>query len=173
MSLSALGSLLVLGGFGAGGFLIARGISRRPGELAALQSALHVLLTEIDFGLTPLGEAMEQAARVSDGPVSQLFSTAAAHLARGRGETPGEAWRRALDEVRGALAITPDDGEVLAALGPCLGSTDRHHQRRHIELCITRLAIAEEDARTQARQGVRLYRSLGIIIGGLLVALLS
>lgn len=173
MSLSSVGSLLVLGGFGVGGFLVARGIGRRPGELAAIQSALHVLLTEIDYGLTPLAEAMDKASRAAEGGVAELFSAAARHLAAGRGETPGGAWRRALDEAGDSLAITRGDGEVLAALSPCLGSTDRHHQRRHIELCITRLAIAEEDARAGARQGVRLYRSLGLIIGGLLVALLS
>ncbi|MEX2356547.1 MAG: stage III sporulation protein SpoIIIAB [Thermaerobacterales bacterium] len=167
-----IGSLLVVAGSGALGYSLADAWRRRPEELARLQSCLQVLMTEMDYGLTPLAEAWERAAGAADGVVSLLFLRAADHLRAASGITPRDAWRRSVLETYGDMAIEKSEMEMMSALGASLGASDRHDQRRHIELCLKRLEAAERSARNDAARNFRLYQYLGLISGGLVVALL-
>ena len=163
------GALLIIGAGWALGAAVAQRYRRRPRELAALRTALQVLLTEIDVGLTPLPEALARAAAAVEPPVAALFETARRALDDGRGLTGGEAWQRALAVAGPELALTDEDLDILSGLGPCLGRSDRQDQRRHLRLAAARLDAAERRAREgwQDRSRVALY--LGTL-GAALVA---
>ncbi|HLS88056.1 MAG TPA: stage III sporulation protein AB [Sphingobacteriaceae bacterium] len=173
MSPSAAGALLVLAGCAALGNQAALWYGRRPRDLAHCQACLQVLLTEIDYGLTPLDEALQRAAAAAPGPAAAVFRMAGEDLARTPGRPPRQAWSQAWRRAAPELALSAADLEILLALGPSLGASDRHHQQRHILLCSRRLAAAETDARAAAQRYLRLYRYLGVIAGGLLAVLLA
>lgn len=170
--LKLLGAALVVGGPAWAGLALAAGLRRRPRELRQLQTALHVLQTEIDWGATPLPAALARAGAACPGPAGRLFASAAAELAAGDGRGAGEAWAAAVDRAYPELALTPADRDILTALGACLGASHREDQMRHLHLCLDRLALAEREAREQAERGARLWQHLGVL-GGLLLAVLA
>ncbi|HEX6988332.1 MAG TPA: stage III sporulation protein AB [Bacillota bacterium] len=163
------GAVLILGAGWALGAAIARHHRNRPRDLAALRTALQVLVTEIDVGLTPLPEALARAGAAVGPPASRLFEEARRALTAGRGITGGEAWRQAVAAAGSHLALTAEDRDILAGLGACLGRSDRQDQRRHLRLAAARLDAAEREAREgwQDRSRVAVY--LGAL-GAALVA---
>ncbi|MFO7245553.1 MAG: stage III sporulation protein AB [Thermaerobacter sp.] len=167
------GAVLLVGAGWALGAAAAQRHRRRPQELAALRTAVQVLLTEIDVGLTPLPEALARAGAAVGYPVAALFDAARGALAGGRGITGAEAWRRALDEAAPLLALNAEDWDILAGLGACLGRSDRQDQRRHLQLAAARLDAAERRARQGWEDRSRVAVYLGTLGGALLaVALL-
>lgn len=172
MLLKLAAAALVVGGAAAAGRLAAARLRRRPQELRQLQTALHVLRTEIDWGALPLRGALARAGRCVAGPASDLFAAAARALAAGDGGGADLAWRRAVEEVGPASALASPDREILLALGACLGASHREDQLRHLDVCLERLARAEDEARERAAGEARLYEQLGLLLG-LLAALVA
>lgn len=170
--LKVFASSLVVAGMASIGFTVARSLRRRPAELQALQTALRMLETEVDYGATPLPRALERVSRSVPGTAGRLFALAAAHLAQSRGEGAGEAWARALMGVYPETCWRRSDLDILMALGPYLGASHREDQLRHLRLALERLAAAERDACRDALQQARLAQYLGVL-GGLLLALLA
>ncbi|REJ34497.1 MAG: stage III sporulation protein AB [Bacillota bacterium] len=162
------GAVLLVGAGWALGAAAAQRHRRRPQELAALRTAVQVLLTEIDVGLTPLPEALARAGAAVGYPVAALFDAARGALAGGRGITGAEAWRRALDEAAPLLALNAEDWDILAGLGACLGRSDRQDQRRHLQLAAARLDAAERRARQGWEDRSRVAVYLGTLGGALL-----
>lgn len=161
--------LVVASGAGLGATAALR-YGRRPRELAALRVALQVLLTEIDYGLTPLPQALRRAAAAVADPVAELLRRWAAVLDRRQGVLPAEALRAAL--AAADLALHPADLEVLAGLAAALGASGRRDQVRHLTLALRRLEAAEAEARREAERGQRLAWWLGVL-GSLAVVLLA
>lgn len=164
------GCLLVLASGTGLGACVASRLGRRPRELAALRVALQVLLTEIDYGLTPLPAALRRAAAAVSGPVAGLMRIWADVLARGEGVLPAEALRAAL--TRSDLALGPADVDVLQGLAAALGASGRQDQVRHLGLALRRLEVTEAEAREAAAKGQRLAWWLGVL-GSLAVVLLA
>lgn len=170
--LRALAAALVVGGAAYVGHVLARDLRRRPEELQALQTALRVLVTEIDYGAVPLPEALERAAACVRAPADKLFARAAAALRRGDGAGAGAAWLEALQTTDPHTAWTRGDLEILSSLAPVLGVSHREDQLRHLQLCLERLSAAEAEAGAAAGRGVRLVRYLSVL-AGLALALLA
>lgn len=170
--LKLLGAAMAVAGPSWMGLALAANLRRRPRELQQLQTALHVLRTEVDWGATPLPHALARAGECCRGPVGRLFFTAARGLATGDGRAAREIWAAAVVEVYPDLALVPADREILTALGACLGASHREDQIRHLNLCLERLAMAECEARQRAESGARLWLHMGVL-SGLLLALLA
>lgn len=145
--------------------------ARRPRELAALRVALQVLLSEIDYGLTPLPAALERAARAAGGEVAAFLEDAARRLSARRDAGAQDALREAL--ARADLALAAADRDVLLALGAALGTSGREDQVRHLMLALRRLELAEDEARREGERGQRLARWLGVLGSLALVLLLA
>lgn len=155
---------------GAGiGLTMAETHRRRPRELAAFRTALHVLLSEIEVGLTPLPDALARAAQGAPDTVSRLLLEARRQLQAGSGITGGEAWSRAVEHAAPHLALDPEEIDILRGLSACLGGSSRDDHRRHLLLAITRLEGAERQAVQSWRQRHRLSVYLGVIGAAIVV----
>lgn len=155
-------TLAATGGFGV---LLARQQRRRPEDLAALQAALGALRTEVEYGRTPLAEALVRTAAAGTPPVRALFAGAAARLRAARGTTAAEAWRAALAEAEPRSAWSAEDIVPIRQLGDQLGRSDAADQVRHIESCVRRLRAAEVEARRGLERRVRMWLYLGFLAG--------
>lgn len=167
-----LGGALILGCTTYAGWQVAGRYARRPAELRDLQTALAVLQTEVEYGATPLPEALAGAARAGGSAVGPLFAATAAKLAAGGGITPGEAMRGALLDSAGRLSLQPSDLQVLLALAEVLGASGRQDQVRHLALARERLAGAEARAQEERTKYERLARYAGVLAGAALVLIL-
>lgn len=170
LALKALGAGLVLASGLGMGLALAERYARRPAELAALRVALQVLVTEIDYGLTPLPAALRRAGLAAGGPVGQAIAEAGRRLAERRALTAREALEGAL--AAADLALSREDQGVLLALAAVLGASGRQDQLRHLNLALRRLELAEEEARRDGERRRRLAWSLSVL-GALAVVLIS
>ncbi|BAD40846.1 stage III sporulation protein SpoIIIAB [Symbiobacterium thermophilum] len=172
MTLKLLGAALTVLAPSWIGFQIAARYARRPAELRGFQNGLAVLVTEVEYGATPMPDALRSAARASGPVAGAVLADAADRLEGGGGITPGEALAAALEERRGATCLTPADQEILAALVPVLGASDRRDQVRHLRLALERLAAAEAEATDERRRYEKMYRYVGVLSGLALVLIL-
>lgn len=85
------------------------------------------------------------------------------------GLSPGESWRKRLDELPGLL---PQDKEMLAEFSEKLGSFSSERQLDELKLSKTRLAAALTQAKTDMNENSRIYRSMSFFAGVVIAILL-
>lgn len=154
------------------GWQVAARYARRPGQLRDLQTGLAVLQTEVEYGATPLPEALQRAARAAGPVAGQIFAESARRLAAGGGVTAGECWEQAVEAVADTTDLGPEELSVLKALAPVLGASDRADQIRHLQLARHRLESEEARAREERQRYERMARYLGVLSGAALVLIL-
>jgi len=164
--LEVAGFLAVVGAFAAAGNLVAASYRARTVQLAAFRTGLDLLETEVTFAAASMPVALERVGAGLAPPVGTVFQRAAAYLRSGAGLSAGEAWERAARDLFPDTALERDDLDVLLALTPYLGVTDREDQRRHLRLAAERLRAREEAARAEQGAAERMWRYLGVL-GGL------
>lgn len=168
-----IGGGLVMGTATFVGWSLASRLSGRPQQLRALQTAIAVLQSEIEWGQTPLPAALRSAATAAGGKVADLLGDAAA-LIEGAAALPAkEALRQAVIHHGPRTSLTAEDLAILGALAPILGTTGRHDQIRHLALATTRFAGAEGLARANLERYERLARWGPILVGAAIVLILS
>lgn len=172
MILELMGAALTLGVPTLIGFQIASRYRRRPAELRGLQTGLAVLVTEVEYGATPLPEALRTAARAAGPAVGPLLAEAADRILAGGGITAGEALQAAITEGRAATCLTRDDLAILTALAAMLGASGRQDQVRHLRLALERLSGAEAEASAERARYEPMYRYVGVLSGLALVLIL-
>jgi stage III sporulation protein AB len=167
------GVALILGSTSYAGWQVAGAYARRPRQLRDLQTALAVLQTEIDYGATPLPDALRAAALAAVVSVGCIFTCTGERMGAGGGITPGEALRGALQEMAPETALSKQDSEVLSALASVLGASSRADQVRHLTLARERLSGQEAQAQEARLKYERVARTMGVLIGlGLVFILL-
>ena len=62
--------------------------------------------------------------------------------------------------------------EVVLQLGSVLGVTDRSDQIKHLRLAISQLQAEETESREDQRRYEKMWKSLGVLIGALIVILM-
>lgn len=163
------GAALVLGSTTFVGWQAAGRYARRPREIRMLHTALAVLQTEVEYGATPLPEALTAAGESAGEPVGAIFRSAVRRLREGGGITPGEALTAAIEEAAPATALAKADLAVLLALAPVLGASGRDDQVRHLALARERMAGQEAQAQEERTKYERLARYAGVLTGAALV----
>lgn len=164
-----IGAVLIMAATTHLGWQVAGTYARRPRHLRHLQTGLAVLQTEIEYGATPLPDALAATARAAGPQVGLIFQRTATLLQKGGGMTAGDALRNALAQTQGQTALAQPDQEVLLALAAVLGSTGRQDQVRHLALARQRLAGEEARAEEHRQRYERLARYLGVLSGAALV----
>ncbi|HWI51835.1 MAG TPA: stage III sporulation protein SpoIIIAB [Symbiobacteriaceae bacterium] len=167
-----IGGMLICGATSFAGWQIGGNYARRPAQIRDLQTALAVLQTEVEYGATPLPEALKSAAGATGAAVAPLFLQTAERLLAGGGITPGDAMRAVLAEELAGTALRPEDLDVMRALARVLGASGREDQVRHLALTRERLAGLEAQAAEQRSRYEKLARYAGVLSGAALVLIL-
>lgn len=172
MAVRLLGALLVVSATGMLGVVVGWWYTHRVRHLYDLSLALHVLETEIGYGVLPLPAALRRAAEAVDDPVAAFFAAVARRLERDPGCTGAEAWRAALDTVGKSLALQGDELRTLRDVGVRLGASHVDDQLRWLRAAQHGLRTKAERAEAQRDNGVRLWRYVGVSSGLITVLLL-
>lgn len=172
MAVKWIGVLLVL--FSASGFGVwsAMEWKGRLRLLVSLRQMIYFLKGEITYSHAPLAEALERVGRRTRGPLGQLFTEAARGIYSQEGECLQEIWSEAVKGLSASttrLPLTGEDLEQLSHLGEHLGYLDVDMQERTLRLYLEQLDLSIEYLRTNQRERCRLYTSLGVMGGMLLV----
>lgn len=143
----------------------------RPRQLRQLMHGLQQLETEIHYGLTPLPEALGNIGRHDHDPISRIFQTAARYLASHETSTD-EAWTLAIKSCWKETALKIPEQEIVLHLGRNLGSSDSQEQVKHLHLVMSQLENELDCAIEEQQKYARMWKSLGVLSGALIVTLM-
>lgn len=167
--LQALGMILVAAGCGALGFQASARLRERERALRELESGLLLLEQELALNQTPLPRLMETLERRTAGEAAALFGDCRTALDRLDQRPFADSWRELVAQRE---ALGPEGRELLYPLGQTLGRYEGEEQRRAV--CAVRAAMGELTCRAEGerRRLGRVYQTLGLSGGGVLVILL-
>lgn len=169
--IKAIGMFLTLTACGSMGMTWAGVYEKRPKHLAALDSALQLLETEIIYGATPLKDAMASVSQSCEPAISGLFKHTALELSKMEGVTAGEAWSQAVTAFQQESVLNDSDFKILKRFGASLGISDREDQAKHLELTRSQLKLAAAQAESAAKKNSSMFRYIGFL-GGLFLVLI-
>ncbi|MCY0893137.1 MAG: stage III sporulation protein AB [Acidibacillus sp.] len=145
----------------------------RPQELRQLAAMLRSLRVDISYQRLPLQEAFLHASRQGQAghALSELFITASEALGH-PGSTAFEAWRDALQQHLPKLHLSTEDVHILESLGHSIGMTGVVEQAAQLDAALALLNDRERDAMEERTRYERVYQTLGVLAGVLIVVML-
>lgn len=153
------------------GYQLSRHLSERPRQLRYFKTALQALEAEIMFGHIPLQEAAKRLAKQMPKPISLFFDNFSNNL-QIEEATVKYAWANSLKSIGSLLALQSKDIEILEQFGETLGKHDRFQQQKQIALTMTHLEREENEALLAQSKYEKMIKSLGVLVGLLLIILL-
>lgn len=170
--LKLLGAILIVVAGAMIGHLKARKLADRPAQIRRFIRALQQLETEISYGFTPLPEALHKLAQQTTEPLSSIFGIIAANLESHEGLSVKESWDQAILERWSYTAMQDGELDIIVQLGSSLGTSDREDQLKHLRLASSQLGSMESEAAEEQRRFEKMWRSLGVLGGALIVVMM-
>ncbi|MCL2362753.1 MAG: stage III sporulation protein AB [Defluviitaleaceae bacterium] len=169
---SIAGALALIAGCAALGFYYAAQEGFRINDLQEFKKALMILSSEIEHLRTPLPMAAANIAKRTKGVVRDIFGEFAQLLSDERNETAYQLWAQALEGQKKRAYLAGEDWDAIEGFGKTLGYLDKQMQQSAITVMIDYINEKTTTLQTQSDKNRRMYRSLGVIGGLLLVVLL-
>ncbi|MCC3379731.1 stage III sporulation protein SpoIIIAB [Paenibacillus farraposensis] len=170
--LKLLGAALILLAATLAGWQRARQFAMRPRQIRELILALQRLTTEVSYGVSPLPDAFAKTGEPLREPLRTLFMQASRRMHPSFGLTAKESLHQAIEDSWGRSAMQQAEKEAMRQLAYSLGTSDREDQIKHIALTIQQLSHEEAQAQADQVRYERMSRSLGLLIGALIVILI-
>lgn len=170
--LKLLGAAIVLVAGTLAGFFQAQQFATRPRQIRELILALQRLETEISYGFTPLPEALQRIGQGLREPLKSLFTAAAGYMSPQYGLSAQDSIRKALNAHWRRTSMRSAEREALEQLSGVLGTSDRQDQMKHIALAASQLKHEEAAAREDQAKYEKMSKSLGLLVGALVVILI-
>lgn len=166
------GCLLIFIACTAAGFYQASLLAKRSKQIRMLIHQLQRLETEIVYAMTPLPQAIEQIGKQSAPPLSRLFLSISHSLQQQKGKSTSQCWEEGVHRYWHETALQTNEKEIFLRLGHYLGISDREDQKKYILLSLQQLSAEEDIAREKQQRYEKMYRSLGVLSGLLIIILL-
>lgn len=168
--ITILGILLVMSSCTLAGIYYANIEIFRIKDIREMKKALIILLSEIEYTLTPLPQAMENISRRIEEPISNIFSDFSRSLNDKTGQGIGEIWVQVLDDNKDLYYFNKEDIDYLKSFGKTLGYLDKSLQVNSISITIKYMEDKIEELNITSLKNKKLYQTLGVL-GGLLICI--
>ena len=167
--LHLIGGLCVIAGSAAIGLQLVAQRRRRLEEGRQMHAACRLLERELSCREPDLSELLETAARQSGGPVEAFFTGCRSQLEELGNRPFSSIWKDNLSQA--GLSLRRQEQELLAGLGTILGRYDRTVQCRALNRVAAELEEQLREEGSEAQKRAKLYMTLSIAGGMLLVVL--
>lgn len=157
--------------WGYGNGLIAR-LSRHRDNLISCREILDLLAGEIRYGKTPMNEAFLLISDRIGGIAGKILKQIADKIATGRYRSLEAVWIEAFTAAGKDLELTQQELKVILRAGKNLGYLDVQAQVSNLKLYSQQIDSFLEQAEKTAAEKKKLYRSLSMAAGLLVVLLL-
>ena len=164
-----VGAVIVIGASTIAGIYYGNLETYRMRDLLEFKKALSILRSQIEYARTPLPEAMQAiSARVRES-MGKIFGMCAELLVYERNEKVAHIWEASVEQHKDALFLTQEDVEQLKGFGAQLGNLDSEAQIMNISMLIDYIDGRVAHLNESRDKNRKLYRSLGILGGALIV----
>lgn len=140
------------------GILKSRSYENRVIELNKFQNALVMFKSKIEFTYEPLKNIFEDISNVIYGDDCNIFSYTIQN-----DNNIYESWKKAVDKINSNFS--KNDKEIIKMMGKLLGKTDIKGQVSEIELTKELIQKQIEQAELEKNKNVKLYKTMGIVLG--------
>ena len=169
MHLKIIGAVLIVGCCGGYGMLLAVSHRKEVSLLHRLLRVLDVMISELEYRLTPIPELCRICAKNSSEPLSSVFLMLAERLESQTATDVAGAMELALASDK---KLPPVTAEHLRLLGQTLGRFDLHGQLRGLRQCKQACEHKLNELEYNQQQRLRSYQTLGFCAGAALAILL-
>lgn len=169
--LRVTGCVLIITSSTGMGLLLGNEIRRRLEDLKSAKTIALLLRGDIRYAHTALPEALDNVAKRHEGRLGPFLRKVSEELKSFHGISFSEIWKEAMKSELGKTALTNKDKISLAEFGEQLGYLDKDMQINHIDWYITQVEEDMKEISMDAKEKIRLYRSLGVLFGILITIL--
>lgn len=165
------GSILILLSTSLLGYLYGSSYRDRVNNLVLLENCIRILETEIIYGANPLPEALINVYRKGNSKVSFVFKEISDQLVLNK-RTVLECFQSIENILKEKLKFNDEDIEMFFSLGRTIGVSNRVDQEKNFKLLLVQIETLETEARESRDKNEKLYKSLGILLGLVIVIIL-
>ncbi len=167
-----IGSILVVVATTLIGEYYANGYKMRIKYLMEMHRLLQMLYSEVEFSRGVLEEALLQMERGVGNGYKQFLRELSKGLSVGNGKSLEEHWKEAVYEYLHIPYLEKEDYEFFLSIGEALGYLDYEMERRTIAMYIERLQKKIDMLEKEVSNKCKLYHTLGVTIGCMVVLVL-
>lgn len=149
------------------GIAYSKKFQNRVIELKEMKSLLNIFLTKIKLTYEPIPKIFEELGNLGKSNINSLFKIASKYM---ENISAGESWKKALQTQN--TNLNKEDLGVIENLSNLLGKVDVDGQISEIELVDSFLETQLKKAEQECAKNTKMYKTLGIVIGLVIVIIL-
>lgn len=172
MFIKLLGATLILLSSSFLGYYYSKSLGRRVEDLRVLKRALTLLRSEINYISSPMPEALENVGERIDHEIGHYFKSIADELKLNQGKTLTEVWKKHAQKILERTYLNALDIKNIMIFSENVGYLDKEMQNNNIRLFLDQLDEEIKMAIENDAKYNKLYRSLGVLSGILIIVVL-
>lgn len=166
-----IGALLIVVTSALFGIDISYHLRSRTKQLRELLKSIQMLEAEMIYGNYALQTIFRHIQARTDGPIAQFYDRLANRLSEVVEHFP-IVWEDEVERLTSDSSLHKNEIEIIKQLGKNIGSHHIKEQKNHLQLVIHYLSQQLDDALLQEKRYEKTTRSLGILVGVLIVLIL-
>ncbi len=172
MMMKILAAAIILVGCACLGRMFGAAYKKRVSQIVEFENVLTQLEFDIDFLNVTLADSFLKIERNCEKGVKDVVAYIRERILEDRCADMKKLWERALGLFRDELFLSDDDVGILLDFSKNLGSGDRFCEKNNIRHALSRLKVAENEAREVATRNEKMCRGLGLLAGVFIVIVL-
>jgi len=154
------------------GFYYGEIYKKRSKQLNNVLKATLFLNNEVIYANTPMPEALKYISFKVDSPIKDILIKVSEKLLLGESNSIYESFKEEYEKMSSEFHLYKEDLRIIKDFLNSLGETGVYGQDKLFNLTIENLKINCGSAEEIAKKNVKMYRSLGICIGAMIVIFL-
>lgn len=145
---------------------------RRIDDLEEMKKGFNLFSSSMRYTHLPLDEVMKDISKRLSGVSAEVFGKTGDYLFRYTFESSREAWDKSLNEIFPNSRFSNEDIEAFKYFGKTLGYLDYENQESIGRMAIDYIDLTLKSLRERFEKMRKLYRSMGVLSGLLVVIIL-
>lgn len=162
--------IVILASWGYGSGLIQR-LNQHKEQLFCLEEMIDMFLGEIQYGKMPLQEACLQIGNRMKSPFKEALYSIEQQISEKKYESFESIWHQQFQKKEKEFFFTEQEKNVLYGVGNNLGYLDVDTQVRHLQLYKKEVGSLLEQMEKTAKEKKKVYRSVSLMVGAMVILL--
>lgn len=160
-----IGMLMVIIATSGYGFILSRDIKARLRELKELKKIMFLMKGEISFGHTPILEGFENVSRRCGEPFKEILTSFVKYGKESDKKPFSDIWNEGMKGLVDKTHLSKDEKDMFMKLGSDLGLSDIKTQQNAMDSFLAELDVNITTLEKAVPNKVKLYNSMGIMLG--------